>query len=99
MTFFDRNEYYTFRAFVMCLSELIRSYSLTTDSNPIFFYSNCARRKAPIKKNYQNKLLNSYSVYGSGLPDHCIYRAKSSLVSSSKQRKQKANTKKNKEHC
>ena len=34
-----------------------------------------------------------------GLPDHCIFGAKSSLVSSSKQRKQKANTKKNKDHC
>ena len=32
------------------------------------------------------------------MPDHCIFGAKSSLVSSSKPRKQKANTKKNKEH-
>ena len=34
----------------------------------------------------------------SGLPDHCIFEAKSSLVKSSKQRKQKPSTKKNKEH-
>ena len=33
-----------------------------------------------------------------GLPDHCIFGAKASLVSSSKQGKQKANTKENKEH-
>ena len=33
------------------------------------------------------------------LPDHCIFWAKSSLVSPRKQWKQKANKEKNKEHC
>ena len=31
------------------------------------------------------------------LPDHCIFGAESSLVSSSKERKQKVNTKQNRE--
>ena len=55
----------------------------------------------PHENSWKPPIQNLYKISARtpGLPDHCIFGAKSSLVSSSKQWKQKANTKKNKEHC